>query len=312
MPRLSRIDVPGVLQHIIVRGIERSDIFIDDGDRWDFIHRLAKLLPETATDCLAWALLTNHFHLLLRPRQQPLSTFMRRLLTGYAVYFNRRHNRSGHLFQNRYKSIVCEKETYLLELVRYIHLNPLRAGMIKNLKELDTCTWSGHSTLVGKAENHWQECDEVLSLFEYNPINYKSFISAGIKSGCEPKQEIGGNEKLKNCGPVLGSSQFKEKFINTKGMRRKHSNTTDVFSIILEKTLQHYKVKEEFFKSCSKSSAVSDCRAMVAYIAKEKLEMSGVAIAENIGLTKSAVSRLVQRGRKIAAREKNLIEKLDL
>ena len=117
--------MPNLLQHVIVRGIEKRDIFTCDDDRLDFVRRFSRLLEETGTECLAWALLSNHFHLLLRTTDIPLSKFMRRLLTGYAVTFNLRHDRTGHLFQNRYKSIVCEEEQYLLELVRYIHLNPL-------------------------------------------------------------------------------------------------------------------------------------------------------------------------------------------
>ena len=99
MPRSARIDIPNLLQHVIVRGIERRKIFTDDEDRHQFVHRFSQLLLSTGTDCLAWALIDNHFHLLLRPREIPLANFMRRLLTGYAVTFNLRHQRSGHLFQ---------------------------------------------------------------------------------------------------------------------------------------------------------------------------------------------------------------------
>lgn len=93
MPRQSRIDSPNLLHHVIVRGIERSKVFCDDDDRDDFVARLRKMLAETNTECYAWALIPNHFHLLLRPRTIELSRFMRRLLTGYAVTFNRRHKR---------------------------------------------------------------------------------------------------------------------------------------------------------------------------------------------------------------------------
>ena len=117
MPRSPRLDIPGLLQHVIVRGIEKRDIFFEDREREFFVERLSSLLKETEVRCFAWALMSNHFHLLLMPTHGTLATFMRRLLTGYAVYFNREHNRTGHLFQNRYKSIVCEEEPYLLELV---------------------------------------------------------------------------------------------------------------------------------------------------------------------------------------------------
>ena len=100
------------------------------------------------------------------PTRGTLATFMRRLLTGYAAYFNRKHNRTGHLFQNRYKLIVCEEEPYLLELVRYIHLNPLRAGLVDDLTGLDSYPWGGHSVLMGKRRLDVQEQKEILSRFE--------------------------------------------------------------------------------------------------------------------------------------------------
>jgi len=151
MPRQPRLDAPGLLQHVMARGIERREIFKDDQDRQSFLERLALILDETQTQCYAWALIPNH--LLLRTSLTPLSKVMRRLMTGYAVTFNKRHKRSGHLFQNRYKSIVCEEDSYLLELIRYIHLNPLRAGLVKDLKELDKYPWTGHSAILGKRGN---------------------------------------------------------------------------------------------------------------------------------------------------------------
>ena len=135
MSRQSRIDAPGALQHIIVRGIERQAIFKHGKDYRDFLTRLGSIVVQTETPCFAWALMTNHVHLLLRTGLVPISTIMRRLLTGYAQQFNRRHRRHGHLFQNRYKSFLCEEQPYLLELVRYIHLNPLRAGQVKDTKQ---------------------------------------------------------------------------------------------------------------------------------------------------------------------------------
>ena len=126
MPRQARIDAPGALHHIICRGLERKAIFYDDADRDDFVSRLAAILTQTGTPCFAWTLIPNHFHLLLQTGTVPIATVMERLLTGHAGYFNRRHNRQGHLFQNRYKSILCQRERYLWGLVRYIHLNPTR------------------------------------------------------------------------------------------------------------------------------------------------------------------------------------------
>jgi len=138
MPRQPRLDAPGVLQHVMARGIERREIFKDNKDRKLFVGRLGDILTETKTQCFAWVLIPNHIHLLLRTGSTPLSRVMKCLLTGHAVYFNKRHQRSGHLFQNRYKSIICEEDPYLLELMRYIHLNPLRAARPPRLSETTT------------------------------------------------------------------------------------------------------------------------------------------------------------------------------
>ncbi len=133
MPRSARLDAPGVLHHVMGRGIEKRKIFLHDQDRGDFINRLKELVKEGSMDIYAWALLPSHFHILCKTKERPLASSMRKLLTGYAVNFNRRHRRHGHLFQNRYKSILCQEEAYLAELVRYIHLNLLRAGIVKDL-----------------------------------------------------------------------------------------------------------------------------------------------------------------------------------
>ena len=133
MPRLARLDAPGVLHHIMIRGIERRKIFRSNKDRDDFIERLSIILPESNTYCYAWALLSNHAHFLFRSGEAGISKVMRRLLTGYAVTFNHKYKRHGQLFQNRYKSIICQEDTYLRELVRYIHLNPLRAKLVSDI-----------------------------------------------------------------------------------------------------------------------------------------------------------------------------------
>ena len=117
--------------------MERSKIFQERTDRSNFLDRLGVIARETKTSCFAWALIPNHFHLLLKTGQVPIATVMRRLLTGYAVTYNRRHRRHGRLFQNCYRSILCQEDNYFLELVRYFHLNPMRAGIVKGVKALD-------------------------------------------------------------------------------------------------------------------------------------------------------------------------------
>jgi putative transposase len=150
---------------IIIRGIERRKIFRDNKDRDDMINRLSELLPATSTACYAWAFLPNHAHFLFRSGNAGLPTLMRRLLTGYVVTFNRRHRRHGQLFQNRYKSIICQEDLYLKELVRYIHLNPLRAKLVSKISGLNKYKYCGHSALMGKRTCPWQDEKYVLSFF---------------------------------------------------------------------------------------------------------------------------------------------------
>ncbi len=180
----------------MIRGIEGKTIFGDDEDRKDFICRVDDLTEKTGTRILAWALMDNHVHFLLFSGPEGISSFMRKLLTGYAVRFNRRHQRGGHLFQNRYKSIVCEEDPYLLELVRYIHLNPLRASVVKSVEALERYRWSGHSVLVGRRKNEWQEVEYVLSFFDRDKRKaaraYRRFVEEGKGDGRRPELVGGG------------------------------------------------------------------------------------------------------------------------
>jgi putative transposase len=140
MPRLARLDAPGVLHHIMIRGIERCKIFRDNKDRDDFIEPLSVILQETNTSCYAWSLMSNHAHFLFRSGESGIAKVMGRLLTGYAVRFNRRYKRHGQLFQNRYTSVICQEDTYLKELVRYIHLNPVRVNIVQDIQQLNHIT----------------------------------------------------------------------------------------------------------------------------------------------------------------------------
>jgi REP element-mobilizing transposase RayT len=200
----------------MIRGIERSPIFKDDQDRQDFIYRTGMLARETGTKIVAWALMRNHVHLLFFSGPSGISKFMRRLLTGYALRYNRRHRRNGHLFQNRYKSIICEEESYLLELLRYIHLNPLRTAVVRSIGELDHYPWSGHVVLVGKRKNDWQERAYVLYQFherEGKAIRaYRRFMEEGKDQGRRPELVGGGLiRSLGGWSQVLSLGRSREK-----------------------------------------------------------------------------------------------------
>jgi len=196
MPRQPRLDAPGALHHVMGRGIDGIKIFSNKRDCEDFLERLADLCRADALSVYAWALMGNHYHLLLRTGNQQLSNSMRKILTGYVVNYNRRHKRYGHLFQNRYKSIICEDDPYLLELTRYIHLNPLRAGIVKDLKELKGYKWCGHSSIMGMIKREWQDTDTVLAYFGKRRKRaierYDEFVGRGIEVGSRPELIGGG------------------------------------------------------------------------------------------------------------------------
>ncbi|OPY79957.1 MAG: Transposase IS200 like protein [Syntrophorhabdus sp. PtaU1.Bin153] len=202
MPRKARIDAAGALHHIIVRGIERGVIFRDRTDRDRFVQRLSGILTETATQCFAWTLIPNHLHLLLKTGTTPIGRVMQKLLTGYAVSYNRRYARSGHLFQNRYKSILCQEEPYLLELVRYIHLNPIRAGIAADMDALDRFAYCGHGVLIGRRQNDWQNTDEVLGRFapdlDTARTGYREFVAKGLSMG--HRSDLTGGGLIRSSG----------------------------------------------------------------------------------------------------------------
>ncbi|MBJ6751479.1 transposase [Geomonas anaerohicana] len=309
MPRSARIDIEGLLQHVIVRGIEKRDIFYDDKDRRAFLDRLSPMLLKTKTQCLAWALMSNHFHLLLRPTQGKLSQLMRRLLTGYAVSFNLRHHRSGHLFQNRYKSIVCDEDAYLLELVRYIHLNPLRAGLAPSMDKLDSYKWSGHAVIIGRKKFPGQNVDEVLQLFANNSADavtrYRQFVADGIALGKRDELVGGGLKRhLKLSASrdfeayderVLGSGQFVEQ------LWRETQDLTPVEATLpldelADQVAAAFDLETEALRHGSKRKELANARAVLCYIATRKLGYSGVKLSKTLGLSPSGIVLAAKRG----------------
>lgn len=225
MPRKPRLDMEGALHHVMVRGIERCKLLRTRKDYEDLIRRFQDAFTGGKTVVYAWALMPNHVHLLIRTGVEPLSGVMRRILTGYAVSFNRRHKRTGHLFQNRFKSILVEEEPYFLQLIRYIHLNPLRSSLVATLDELDAYPWSGHAVLLGRRECAWQECRYVLTRFGATAKAargaYRAFVTAATAEGRRPDLVGGGlvrstgglrrgREAWASDERILGSSNFVE------------------------------------------------------------------------------------------------------
>jgi len=328
MPRQARIDAPGALHHVIVRGIERRNIFNDNIDRFDFLKRLGKVLSETQTRCFAWALIPNHFHLLLRSGNPSLSTVMRRVLTGYALGFNRRHRRSGQLFQNRYKSILCQENNYLLELVRYIHLNPLRAGLVPDLKILDRYPFCGHSVIMGKQKNDWQDLVYVLELFADQKSaarrRYKAHLAKGIEMGKRPDLTGGGllrssggwaavkslrkaNIHFKSDERILGDSDFVDgvlKFAD-ESLQRRYALNADGWNLdkLGAKAAAIYGLDPEHIFRPGKQPIKVKARSVFCYWAARELGVTMTRLAGLLKISQPAVSICVRRGEQIVLQE---------
>ena len=321
MPRQSRLDAPGALHHIIVRGIERRHIFADDRDRYDFIDRLGTIVEETDTGCFAWVLIPNHFHLLLRTGNVSIATVMRRLLTGHATRYNRRHCRSGHLFQNRYKSILCQEDSYSLELVRYIHLNPLRAKLVTDMDGLAKYPFSGHGVIMGKTHQSWQDIDKVLRHFgkQKGPArrSYRAFVSKGIEQGRRSDLTGGGlirsqggwkavktlrkaGGHLKSDERILGDSAFVEKVLaqSQEALEQRYTlraRGMDLDAVAKRVADQLGMTLDEVWLPGKYQKQVA-ARSLLCFWAISELGLSMTELGKQLSISTTAVSKAVRRG----------------
>ena len=332
MPRTARLDAPGILHHIIIRGIERRKIFRDNQDRENLIARLAKLLPETKITCYAWAFMPNHAHFLLRSGDVGLSTFMRRLLTGYAVSFNLKYKRHGPLFQGRYKSIICQEDRYLKELVRYIHLNPLRAKLVLDISKLNQYAYCGHSALMDKKIREWQDTDYILSFFGTNRAEsrkcYLEHVTAAIGQGRRDdlvggglirslggwtelrKHQLKGNTRIKGDERILGDSSFVQEILSLEKEKfnRKYELKSKGYDLkaVEKKVANLYQIKPAQIYARGNQKRRVEARSLFCYWAARELGMAITELAKRLELTPPAIGYAVSRGERIA-REKHYL-----
>jgi putative transposase len=325
MPRHKRLDVPGGIHHVIAKGLDGQVIFHDDLDRRDFLERLEKALAQTGCQCYAWSLLDNHFHLLIRTGHRPLSDLLRKVLTGYAVSFNRRHQRRGYLFQNRYKSILCQEDTYFLELVRYIHLNPIRAGIVKDLDGLDHYSWSGHAVLVGRRRRGWQERKEVLAHFSQRKreavSRYRQFVADGVAMGRRGdltggglRRSAGGWEGLQDPQlareywrgdeRILGSGDFVDEVLRAaeETLTRRELLKRQGWDLqrLAAEVCRLLSVAPEELQKKGRSNNLSHAKGLICYLGTFRLGLSNSELGRYFNMSQPSVSKAVQRGVRFA------------
>ncbi|WP_028313249.1 transposase [Desulfatibacillum aliphaticivorans] len=325
MPRSSRIDAPGVLHHVMIRGIERKPIFFDDQDRNALEERLSDVLPETGAACYAWVFMENHAHFLLRSPVAGISHVMQRLMTSFAMYINRRYGRHGPLFQNRFKSVICQEDAYFKELVRYIHLNPVRAGLMQKLSELALHPYCGHGNLMGKNRHPWQDVDYVLSGFGKSVRearkNYQAFVEAGISMGRREDltgggliRSMGGWEAVKQAFPskehrqksdqrILGDGDFVQAVLAQakEHLSRKYvlqSKGLDKGAILL-RVASLYGISPDSVLSGTRRKPIPDARAVYCYWTVKELGVAQIQMARDLSMRSSTIAYAVQRGEKI-------------
>jgi len=264
--------------------------------------------------------MSNHAHLLLSSGPLGLAKFMRRFLTGYAVAYNLRHHRHGHLFQNRYKSIVCDGDSYFTELVRYIHLNPLRVKLVADLKALERYPYCGHSAILGTARNEWQDRDSVLSQFGHRETDaksaYRRFVADGVELGRRPElvggglvRSLGGWSEVKSQRRwgkrqladerILGSGDFVERVIREAEARMQRQYAVKERGRKVERVISEAckkrKVSMTELRSGSRRGAIPAVRAEVS---RKLVEDYGIPIAEiarQVGVSTSAISKSLAR-----------------
>lgn len=321
MPRSKRINISGGVYHVITRGIERKEIFKDAADRKEFLSRLATNLAKTKSKCFAWVLMPNHIHLMIKTGSGSLSDVMHGLLTGYAVYFNKKHKRHGYLYQNRYKSVLCQEDAYFQELVRYIHLNPVRAKMVKGIDGLDDYSWSGHAAIIGAHENKWQDIDGVLVWFGRRRNEaikeYKKFIENGI--GNKPAIDFSGGGLIRSAGGwlrlihlrnnnqyqkaderILGDTEFVDKMLQEAEEKINKQELLLRQGWNLEKLAQKvcgiFNISASDLRRKGRSNSISRAKMLFCYWGKSELGATGRQTGDYLGISRPAVCMNIAKG----------------
>ncbi len=309
MARSLRLDHPGAIWHITARGIERRAIFSDDDDRARFIELLGATVEVHRFNLHAWVLMSNHYHLLLDTPEANLSQGMRQLGGIYSQRFNRRHDRVGPLFQGRYKAILVERESHLLELIRYVVLNPVRAGIAKGAREYRFSSYRETAGLKEPAD--WLETDWTLSQFggrrDEARRRFRQFVSEGKASGYDPWSRV--------SGFCLGSEGFRsaaQKRIDNVGPSTEIPGAgrellaRPTLQLVLDAVEREFGVTREQMQRRHRGEARKAAAMLGRRVATARLQ----AIGSALGIKDWSVSNLVRLGNEQAAEDRRFRERV--
>lgn len=262
MARPLRIQFHGAFYHVIVRGNQKQAIFIDNNDRLKYLEFLSRYKKQHGFILYAYTLMRNHVHLLIETTKAPLANVMQAINQTYTGYFNRKYHKVGHLFQGRYKSYLCDKDAYLLSLIRYIHLNPVRAKSAKNPHEY---TWSSHHVYLGK-EDGLIETDKVLRLFSESP----SYAQRLYKNFIEQASGVERDESIYNAinQQIIGDDRFIEKIEGIMETLSKPLKRTSLNNV-MSKVADTVGISEKDIMSRSRDRRVMFARHVMTGVCRE-------------------------------------------
>ncbi len=294
MARQLRAEIAGGVYHIINRGNDRQEIFKDSRHYEKFISILEENAERFEIKVYGYVLMSNHFHLLVEITEENLSRFMHAITSGYATYFSKANQSSGPVFQGRYKSIIIDKDNYLLELSRYIHLNPYRAGMEKKIGEY---RWSSLTDYVsGKKGNKWLCKKAVLKYFKGSDSAKRELYKKFLKEGLLLEDKTYPVELY--CGFIGGAKEFVNEVLKQLDIRKMSTEVSfrrcferqiDIDDI-LKKVAKEYGVDEEDILAGTVAG-----RVQAIYLCKKMTSMANREIGKLFGITYSAVSKAFTR-----------------
>jgi putative transposase len=285
MARRARLFAPGILYHVIVRGNYRQKTFLNARDYQAYLERLARYRKRFGVTVYAYCLMSNHVHLLVETGSQPLSRFMQGLQQSYTQYFNRKHRKVGHLFQGRYKAILCEKDEYLLGLVRYIHLNPIRAKIVQ---KLDEYPYSGHRHYAGSGVSDVLEPSRVLDMLG-GRAGYRRFVQDGLKEGHRAEYYQVVDQRF------LGDEGFTKKLKFKSDEEPETPKPKKPLSVAFRNAARAIEVEPWVLSAADRGWEASRCRALVAYVLIRRLGYKLKDVAKCMGRDVATVSSLVSR-----------------
>ena len=283
MPRHPRIHAPGLLYHLIARGNNRQKIFPGRDDYRIFLDMLARTHKRYPFRLYAFCLMPNHIHLLAEVGDVPTTRIMQALLTGYARIFNRRNGHRGHVFEGRYKAIVCDRESYLLELTRYIHLNPVRAGLVKRPEDWP---WSGHHSYLRADRDGFVDAGPVMGILQ-SPKRYAAFVREGRRDGYVPEWHPG------ESAPYLGGEILVHRMSPSTPVPVKGRRSS--LEMLCRSMARQVQVSPETLKRGGRSAAIIGQRDR--FIARAVLEQGyrGVEVARFLGCQASNITRVMRK-----------------